>query len=474
MENTQKRKFGLLTTVAMIVGIVIGSGIFFKTDNILNAVGGSVALGVLAFVVGGIGIVFGGLTIAVLARRDENVGGLITYCEMTWGKTMGYLAGWFQTTVYYPPLVAVIAWVSAMYSSMLFGWTDPNVVFGFAIETIDLGFVQFSLPQWPFPFTVGVWVIALSMMVVFFLLNAFQTKLAGKFQSAAMIIKVSALIVLGFSGIVFGNPASAIEFADYGLIGGGFFLALVPIAYAYDGWQVAPSVAHEIKNPKRNLPLALTFAPLLIMAIYVAYFVGINAVLGPTRVLELGDEAVSVFAQQIFGPVGFNVVLTAVVISVLGTLNGLILGYIRLPYALGLRNELPLSSKFASVDAKTDIPMFSAMFTFVMSLFWLLMHFATTVGVIVFGWTIFSGVSVDELSIVLIYIFMVVIYVGVMKDFLVKKIGNWVQGFVFPLLAVIGAALAIYGGFLSPMVATYLIICLIVIIGGLFVRPKSN
>jgi APA family basic amino acid/polyamine antiporter len=330
------------------------------------------------------------------------------------------------------------------------------------------------LPEWPFPFTVGVWVIALTMMILFFLLNAFQTKLAGKFQSAAMLIKVSALIILGFSGIVFGNPASAVEFADYGLIGGGFFLALVPIAYAYDGWQVAPSVAHEIKNPKRNLPLALTFAPLLIMAIYVAYFVGINAVLGPSQVLELGDEAVSVFAQQIFGPIGFNVVLTAVVISVLGTLNGLILGYIRLPYALGLRNELPLSSKFASVDVKTDIPMFSAMFTFLMSLFWLFLHFATTVGVIVFGWKLFAGVSVDELSIVLIYIFMVIIYIGVMKDFLVKKIGNWVQGFLFPLLAVIGAALAIYGGFLSPMVATYLIICLIVIVGGLFVRPKSE
>jgi APA family basic amino acid/polyamine antiporter len=233
-------------------------------------------------------------------------------------------------------------------------------------------------------------------------------------------------------------------------------------------------VAHEIKNPKRNLPLALTFAPLLIMAIYIAYFVGINAVLGPSKVLELGDGAVSVFAQQFFGAIGYKIVLTAVVISVLGTLNGLILGYIRLPYALGLRNELPLSAKFSSVDPKTDIPMFSAMFTFVMSLFWLVLHFATTVGVIVYGWKIFSGVSVDELSIVLIYIFMVLIYLGVMKDYLVNKLGNWVQGFVFPLLAVIGAATAIYGGFLNKMVATYLIVCLIVIVGGLFVRPKSN
>jgi basic amino acid/polyamine antiporter, APA family len=464
MENTQKRKFGLLTTVAMIVGIVIGSGIFFKTDNILAAVDGSVSLGVLAFIIGGAGIVFGGLTIAVLAKRDENVGGLITYCEMTWGKTLGYLAGWFQTTLYYPPLVAVIAWVSAMYTSMLFGWTDSTIVLGMKFE---------SLPAWPFPFTVGVWVISLLAMILFFIFNAFQTKLAGKFQSAAMITKVSALIVLGITGIAFGDPVSTVKFADWGMLGGGFFLALVPIAYAYDGWQVAPSVAHEIKNPKRNLPLALTFAPLMIMGIYVAYFIGINAVLGPQTVLELGDGAVSVFAQQFFGAIGYKVVLTAVVISVLGTLNGLILGYIRLPYALGLRNELPLSKQFSSVDPKTDIPMFSALFTFVLSLFWLLLHFATTVGVIVFGWKIFSGVSVDELSIVLIYIFMVTIYLGVIKDFLVKKVGSWIQNLVFPLLAVIGALTAIYGGFLSPMVATYLVICLLVILAGLFVRPKQ-
>jgi len=95
MTIIPKRKFGFLTTIAMIVGIVIGSGIFYRTDDILNAVGGDVLLGVVAFVIGGLGIVFGGLSIAALAKRDEHVGGVITYCEMVWGKQIGYLAGWF-------------------------------------------------------------------------------------------------------------------------------------------------------------------------------------------------------------------------------------------------------------------------------------------------------------------------------------------------------------------------------------------
>ncbi|TFG82605.1 MAG: amino acid permease, partial [Erysipelotrichales bacterium] len=318
MENQQKRKFGLLTTSAMIVGIVIGSGIFFKTDNILAAVNGSVFLGVLAWIVGGIGIIFGGLTIAVLAKRDEHVGGLITYCEMTWGKTLGYLAGWFQIMFYYPALVAVVSWVGAMYMSELFGWTTAGTFFGVAYAWV---------PAWQFPFSLTEWTLTLGIIAIFFTLNSFATRAAGKFQSFAMIVKVSALFVLAFTGLTFGNPVAVTQFADAGHIGSGFIAALVPIAFAFDGWQVAPSIAHEIKNPKRNLPLALTFAPLLIMLIYIAYFIGLNAVLGPEKILSLGDSAVSVFAQQFFGNVGYRVVLVAVVLSVLGTSNGLILGY---------------------------------------------------------------------------------------------------------------------------------------------------
>lgn len=464
MENVQKRKFGLLTTTAMIVGIVIGSGIFFKTDNILAAVNGSVFLGVLAWALGGFGIVFGGLTIAVLAKRDENVGGLITYSELAWGKTWGYLAGWFQIFFYYPALVAVVSWVAAMYISILFGWTETGTLFGVAVSFV---------PDWAFPFSLTEWIVTLIIIIALFVFNAFKTNEAGKFQSFAMVVKVSALILLAITGIFMGDPVAVNHVSDLGQLGGGFFAALVPIAFAFDGWQVAPSIAHEIKNPKRNLPLALTFAPLMIMVIYISYFVGINAVLGPDQVLALGDGAVSVFAEQFFGAVGYRLVLVAVVTSVIGTCNGLTLAYIRLPYALGLRNELPASDKFAKVDEKTDIPLFSAVFTFVVSLVWLLFHFATTVGVINFNWTMFAGISVDEIAIILIYFFLVLIFSGVIKDFFNKKVDNIFEGLVFPTLAIIGACTAIYGGFLSPMVAIYLVVSIAGILAGLLVKPKS-
>lgn len=464
MENVQTRKFGLMTAISMIVGIVIGSGIFFKTDNILAAVGGSVTLGILAWVIGGVGIVFGTLTVAVLAKRDENVGGLITYCEMTWGKTVGYLAGWFQTLFYYPSLVAVLAWVAAMYISLLFGWTNPGTIFGNPVS---------ALPAWEFPFSVNEWVLTLILMGIFFVLNIFKTLWAGQFQNISMGVKVSALVVLGLTGLFMGHPTTVVAGADLGLIGGGFFAALVPVAFAYDGWQVAPSIAHEIKNPKRNLPLALVFSPILIMVIYIAYFVGINAVLGPQQILELGDGAVSVFASQFFGDFGYRAVLVAVSISVLGTLNGLTLAYIRLPYALALRNELPGSKVLAQLDPKTDIPTYAALLTMGISVFWLLLHFASTTGVIYLGWSMFSGISIDEISIMLIYIFMVVIFAGVMKDYFNQKVTSKREGLVYPSFAILGALAALYGAFQSPMVALYLVLSILVILAGLWVKPKK-
>ena len=198
-------------------------------------------------------------------------------------------------------------------------------------------------------------------------------------------------------------------------------MALIAVAFAFDGWLVAPSIAHEIKNPKRNLPLALMLAPILILVIYLAYFVGITSVLGSAKIIELGDSAVGEIANMFFGPLGIKIVYTCVVLSVLGTLNGLILGFIRLPYALALRNEMYQSEKLAKVHAKYDIPLASVVLSLVISLVWLLLHFLSTNGVIYYKLTLFEGLDVSELPIVLTYFFYMSIYVSVIRNFVINR-----------------------------------------------------
>ncbi len=445
------RKFNLLTTVAMIAGIVIGSGIFFKTAEILEAVGGNVVLSLVGWGLGAIGIIFGGLTISTYARKEDMVGGIITYSEMAWGKTMGYLAGWFQVVFYYPALTAIISWVATAYVLVLFDMPGP-----------------FSTGE----FTLFSWVLTVLIMVFFFVFNSLATKKAGHFQSFSLIAKVSVLVVLAILGIVFGKPAETISLARGGTASGLFF-ALISIAFAYDGWLVAPSIAHEIKNPKRNLPLALTFAPLLILLIYVAYTLGLVSYLGADQVIALGNNAVGAFATALFGDVGPKLVYVGVVISILGTLNGLILGYIRLPYALALRNEIPLSESLAKVHPKYEIPMASALLTFLISLVWLVLHFLSTTGVMEYNLTLFDGLAIDNLPIVLTYVFYVSLYVGVIKK--AKKDNlSFLNGYVFPVFAIVGAALVIYGGFSAPKFNVYLIVSLLGILAGLLIRPKEK
>ncbi len=451
MGNVQKRKFGFLTTISMIVGIVIGSGIFYRTDNIIKAVGGNVSMGVIAFVIGGVGIIFGGLTIASLAKRDDQVGGIITYCEMTWGKQLGYLAGWFQTFFYYPALVAVIAWVAGMYTSQLFGISGSESVFGFST-----------------------WGLTIFYLVIIFVLNTLQTKNAGRFQSFAMIAKISALIVLALTGLIFGHPGTALSTGTVIPVEGGLLAALVSVAFAYDGWQVAPSIAHEIKNPKRNLPLALTIAPLMILVIYVSYFLAVNAVFSPEFIALNGDAAVGLFATQFFGDFGSKIVLVFIITSVLGTVNGLTLGYIRLPYALALRNEFFASKTFAKVDPKTDIPLASAILTFVVSAFWLIVHFLSLNGAMYFGMSWIGGIDISDMPIVSIFVFYIFIYIGIIKDYFKGKTNNFLEGFVFPILAIVGAGLVVYGGFTMAKFGLYLTICFIGILAGLLFRPKQT
>lgn len=450
-KYTQTRKFGLLTTIAMIVGIVVGSGIFFKTPQILMRVDGNIVAGIGVFLIAAVGIIFGGLTISQYAQRDENVGGIITYCEMAWGKTVGYLAGWFQCIFYYPAIISVIAWVAANYTCALFGL--PNL-----LVNGEFGW--------------QVWALSIFYLISVYALNSFSTIGAGKFQNITMFVKMGALIVLAFGGLFFGNPVEVIQgAAAYRTNSAGFLSALVIVVFAFDGWMIAPSIAHEIKNPKRNLPLALTIAPLIVTGIYLAYFIGVTALAGPDMILA-GHDPLAKVAATLFGDIGMRMVLVFVVISVVGTLNGLILGYIRLPYALALRNEIIMSDKLSKVNKKYDVPLISSLATILMTFLWLSLHWLSVDGASVYGLSIFSGLEVDNLPIVLTYIFNGLLYIGIIVKGIEGKKLTIRQRYLFPLFALIGAGLVIYGGVIQPKFNLYFFICLFGILAGILIKPK--
>ncbi|MCP4338427.1 MAG: amino acid permease, partial [Desulfobulbaceae bacterium] len=233
MQGLQK-KYGIWTATAMVIGIVIGSGVFFKADDVLAASGGSLPIALLAWLIGGAIMVVTAFVFSKIATRIEKVNGVVDYFEEAYGWRAGYLVAWFMTFVYYPTLVAVLAWVSANYTTSLLGLEH------------------------------GVWLISAIYLVFFFLLNSYSPVLAGKWQVSATVIKLIPLALVAVVGLITGlsngqTISSFTNAAQTVTSGGGLAVATLATAFAYEGWIIATSINAELKDAKRTLPKALFF-----------------------------------------------------------------------------------------------------------------------------------------------------------------------------------------------------------------------
>ena len=133
--NKLQKKYGLPTAICMVVGTVIGSGVFFKAQNVLAATGGNMPLGILAWVITGMLMIVCAQQFASMAMKYQKVSGVVDYAEVTCGKNYAYYLAWFMLHIYYPCMTSVLAWVSARYFGVLFGWgvasTEVMVLSGF-------------------------------------------------------------------------------------------------------------------------------------------------------------------------------------------------------------------------------------------------------------------------------------------------------------------------------------------------------
>ena len=127
MENGLQKKYGLFTAICMVVGIVIGSGVFFKAQNILQTTSGNMVIGVWAWIIGGVIMLCCITAFAVLATKYEKVNGLVDYGEATVGPKYGYALAWFSTFIYFPSMTGVLAWVSARYTMVFITSAFPGV-----------------------------------------------------------------------------------------------------------------------------------------------------------------------------------------------------------------------------------------------------------------------------------------------------------------------------------------------------------
>lgn len=435
--DENKKAYRLPTAIAMIVGICIGSGIFFKSDNILAATGGSVTRGILVFLLGAVGIVFGGLSIGQLAARTSRSGGIVAYAEEFIGPGFACGTGWFQSFIYFPTLVAAVSRAAGHYFCSLFSIADT-------LETQCLaGFLFFTLC---------------------FLWNIWSARLGGLLQNGATVLKLFPLLLVAVCGLFAGDPQAAVSSAPAAPATAGWLSAIGPIAFAYDGWIIATAISHELKNSERNMPRALLIAPLFVTAVYILYFLGVSSLLGSETVLSMGDSHVALLAQRLLGSFGAKLMLLFIFIAVAGTLNGVILGYLRLPQALAQRGMLPFSRLFAGPS-----PFLRALPCYAASCIWTAVNYLCER----FAWL--PNADVSEVPIVMGYLLYAVLYCQVIRLWRRGQISGFLRGALVPALALLGAGIVLWGGLQSGAHLIYAGICLLVIAGGyLYGRSKQK
>lgn len=416
----KREHYGLFTAVSMIVGISIGSGIFFKSDDILQSTGGSVWLGILVFAIGAFCVIFGSITLSQLASRSQKRGGVISYYEEFVSPRFASAFGWFQMLVYFPTITAVVSWVSGIYTISLLDLA-PSL----ELQTI-LGFGYLSF---------------------FFLMNYLSYKMGGRFQNITTIAKMIPLIGVALIGLFWtqGTPAlpEGVVTVESSVVGWGFLAALAPIAFSFDGWIVSTSITQEVKDHRKNMPIALTIGPLIVLAVYLAFFLGMIAIVGTEYILSAGDQAISQIGQSIFGSSGEKILLAFVLIAILGVVNGISLGYIRLPQTLASKNMVPFSEKITRLDDRRGLSPYSALSAYLITTFWLVIHYLTQ------RYDILAGGDISEIAIVFSYVAYILLYIKVMG---LKKSGvikSAFLGTVAPILGVIGSLVILLGGVIS-------------------------
>ena len=321
------RDLGLSHAGAVVVGTIIGSGIFLVPSEMMQAVG-SARLVYLAWIVGGLLSFFGALTYAELGAMKPQAGGEYVYVRDAYGPLAGFLYSWTWFLIAKPASIATITTGLVRILE-----TFPAFSF-FAHDVFSHDFFLHVGSSNSFALTYGQ-LVAIAATILISWLNYIGVRRAGEFQFLFTLLKVAiilGIVVIGFSysGGTWANFASEFTGAKGGVA--GFFAALVAALWAYDGWNDLNMVAGEIRNPQRNIPLALIWGVATVGVLYILVNAAVQYVL-PAAAVAVSERPASDAVALVLGHAGASLVSAGMAISMLVTLNGTIMSGARVPFA---------------------------------------------------------------------------------------------------------------------------------------------
>jgi APA family basic amino acid/polyamine antiporter len=365
--NELKKEIGVFSGISILAGIMIGSGIFALGGLILYRVGFSLGLSLLVWIVGGIITLFSGLTYAELGTMFPETGGYYIYLKKAYGQRVAFLSGLMNFVLMSSGSIAILA---LLFSNVL----------SYVINVS-------AYVKW----------IAAILIVLTSVINYFGVKAGSYVQKFLLVAKLLPIFAIIGVGLFVGSQNVSLSlstaepiniFRLLTMIGFG----VVGTLFAYEGWTNLNTVAGEMKNVKKDLPKAITFSILLVTIVYVLFIFSIYRIIDyPTLTAIANTENYfpMVAFYSLYGTQGLNFIFIAVLISIFGALNGSVMVFPRVYYAMA--QDGLFFKPFKSLSSKYKTPHIAILGSMVMALILILFNVETLLTFVVFGALMFNA-----------------------------------------------------------------------------------
>ncbi len=343
-------KYGLITTISMVVGSVIGVGIFLRAPQMALASGGNTTAILVAWLVSIIMVIPIVIIVSETASTLNESGGLQILGEKTWGKRTGFAMGWTQTFFYIPTNIVIILYLAADYVCNVIGIHNPS-------QEMIL-------------------IIAILLGVVLFVINLSSPKLGGYVQIIATFVKVIPLILIAILGFMYHGDMLSNLGLDNNLndalnnnLSKSFIeqvAAVLPMAlFSLEGWIFLCVITKEVKNPSKNIPISSIGGMLLVAALYVLFTMGSFQVATPGALATNGANLIDI-ANLLLGKFFASIINAFVLISAFGVANGNVLALIRAPYSLSKSRTFFGSKYLERITKKNNVPMYAGILSMIL------------------------------------------------------------------------------------------------------------
>lgn len=353
-ELTLIRGLGPIAATAIVVGNVIGTGVFLKS-RVMTCNVGTPGRVIAVWIAAGLLSLAGALTYAELAAIWPKAGGEYVFIRNAYSSRLAFLFGWMRFFASGAGSLAALAVGFAIFLNVLAG------------DAFEATYFTLNLPGYRVPFGT-LQIVALSAIAAVTLINCASVSLGGKFATVLTAIKIGSIVALGAGAIFFGHgqwsnfllsgDGGTCEQVSGAAMGGsaGFAAAMLGALWAYNGWNEMTFVSGEVKNPQRNIPLALGIGMIVCMALYVFVNTTYFYVLTPVEVASVpaSGSVAGVVVERFLGEIAVSLIAAAMMISTLGALHTSTMANSRVTYAMAHDGLFPKS--LARVSERTHVP----------------------------------------------------------------------------------------------------------------------